>query len=494
MSSLEDREERARGSRVAALLLVVFVLVHGSALGVLQHNVDEGSNVYGARVIQEGGAPFRDFFYQQPPLHLYVLALLPTDHFVHGRALSLLAAAASGLLIFWLARPWTGATSRGPLLALGLFSTAGLQYFDLLAMPTSLMLASALLAVWILAAQPSRAWRSALAGVVLAASVCFKPLAIAVYPAVVAWLLVEKRYTHLLLFTAGAGALGLLAWAAFDLASDGAFTELVRMQSQRLGSGSQVDVLRQVPGMREWVGSAGPRGLSLRMHMETLWHPGNLLVGAAGLPGLVVLWRSKGVALAWKTLWSVWLASSLFFAFFVWDVAYHHYHVLYLPPLAMTGALLLEALAARLAGRPVVRGVVAGFVGVGMLLGVISTQGARQDYSQVTALRGESRALMAFDATVNVLSRTAVGCGVSQFPLPPYGPVLSGEKASFPASVRQLIGCLEADPSIGIVIHQLSVLSMVCIDPVLHRYIRMQPEERILYVGDGARDAFQSLQ
>lgn len=482
-----------RDDLLAGLLIAGFIVLHGSALGTLQHNVDEGSNVFSARSIQEGKAPFRDFFYQQPPLYLYVLAVLPTDHFKYGRAVSLLAAAGAGWLSFVLARRMYGRDSRLPLLTLALFLSAGIQYYGLLAMPTSLMLAGSLLAVWILVRRPPGMGASATAGAVLALAVCAKPLALAVYPAAVVWLLVEGRRPQIVALTGGALAAGLFAWACFDLASGGAFSELVQLHAGRTGARSQVDALRQFPGMREWVGDLGPRGLSLRLHAETLLHPGNLGVGLFGLAGLVAMWRGATLATSWKWMWTLWLGASAALAFLVWDVAYHHYHMLYLPPLAVTGALAIGTLWTRLEGRRARRAGLATVCGVGMLLGVVSTQAQRQDYSQAIALRGETRAMMAFDSTVNVLSETPVGCGVYQFMLPPYGPVLSGGGASFDESIRVLIECLEADPSVRIVVHRLSVLSMVSIGPVLHRYILEQPEGRVIFLGEGDRDAFLAL-
>jgi len=89
-------EGQRPSSLLFALLLLLFVGTHAGQLGSLQHVIDEGVNVAAARRIQAGEQPFRDFVYHQLPLHLYALALLPTDHFWYGRLISLAWVSVSG--------------------------------------------------------------------------------------------------------------------------------------------------------------------------------------------------------------------------------------------------------------------------------------------------------------------------------------------------------------------------------------------------------------
>nr|MDJ0788320.1 hypothetical protein [Myxococcota bacterium] len=93
----------------------------------------------------------------------------------------------------------------------------------------------------------------------------------------------------------------------------------------------------------------------------------------------------------------------------------------------------------------------------------------------------------------DVLSQTEVGGGVVQFLLPPYAPVLGSREPDFDESARLLIECIDSQRSAGVVIHRLSELSMVSIDARLHAYIAGLPEERVIYLGDGTREAFEAL-
>ncbi|MDJ0865623.1 MAG: hypothetical protein QNK03_05905 [Myxococcota bacterium] len=477
---------------VAWLVLAAWGGVAALALASLTHNVDEGANIYAARLVQQGQAPFRDFFYHQPPLYVFSLALLPTSHFVYGRLLSLLAAVVVGRLLFRLAGRIFGATSWLPLLVLALYCAAGLQVFHLLALPGAPMLAFAVAGCWWLLSRPEGVGAALGAGACLALSILFKPLTLAVAVALAAALAVDPRQRRRLVpFGLSLAGVGLAGWGAFHLASDGAFTELLFVQGARYAEPSvAVRMWQSLPGLPGDMPTS-PSGLTLVFYALAFRGSLDVLLVAGAVAGVWVLWRrAPAVPPGEKLFWTAWPVLALLFSFTLWGVSKEHYHVLYLPPLALLSAFGVARFAAPGGWR---RGVAACACAAVMGAGVLSLSARRQDYRAALALRGESAALLAFDPTINVLSETEVACGVLLFWLPPYRPQLEGDEAAgFEHGRDRLIACLEAEPETRIVIHQLSPAFLV-VDAVLHDWVLRQPPERVVYLSDAARAAFRQL-
>ncbi len=473
----------------AGLFVSAFVLWHSTELTSLQHNFDEGVNVYAARLIQQGQVPFRDFFYQQPALYIYLLSLLPTNQIWYGRLVSLLAAAASALVLLAIARHTFGARSWAPFVAVALFSGAGLQYFDLLALPVACMLLFGLLAAWLLCYRPGGLGAAASAGVCLALAIHFKPIALALAVALALALTVDPRRRRLVVpLTLVTGVVGLMGLALWHVVTAGAFTELIVTQTWHRASLSQVEAMATLPGLRDVVPHTAPAQNVLFYLLAFEGHL-DLLMVAGALAGAWILWRGGAVVpRAHAVLWTAWLLLPVLFSFLVWRVAMEHYHVLLLPPLALLTSVSVERLAERGGLRRAAAGLLcAAVIGAGLL----STHARQKDYGPVAALRGGAP-VVAFDPLVNVLSETEAACGVMHFILPPYEAQLRGE-SSYEESRDRLVRCLEASPEVRIAIHQLSDLGFVHIDRTLRDYVLRQPRERVIFLTPGAEEAFVAL-
>jgi hypothetical protein len=286
-------------------------------------------------------------------------------------------------------------------------------------------------------------------------------------------------------------AFGLLAWGAFHAASDGGFTDLLRQQWSRYSNRSGLDLLREgIPAIRPALAGLTPLTVNLLLLGKAYAGFDALLVPAS----LVGLWTAlrtgSALRIEDKVLWTSWLVLAPAFSLFVWDLSWEHYHLLDLPPLCLFSALWVH----RLTAGKTVRAVAAAALFLGYALaGLSSTRGRLRDYSAVIDLRGERAPLLAFDPTVNVLSRTELACGI-QDPFTQRLPGFLGEAfARFHVSTDDIVRCLDEAPEIRIVIHQLSDTGLYFIDDELHRYIARQPEGRVLFLGEDARAAFQAL-
>ena len=112
-------------------------------LGNLEYAFDEGVYIQQARLVLAGQLPYRDFFSHQTPLYPLTLAAVAApapDALWLYRLPSSLATALCGVVVHRIALRLT--TNLGALVAALLFFTAPLQYFDLVAMPNALMLAT----------------------------------------------------------------------------------------------------------------------------------------------------------------------------------------------------------------------------------------------------------------------------------------------------------------------------------------------------------------
>lgn len=467
------------------LLLSVFVSAHAFELDELQHLIDEGVNVVAARRVQQGELPFRDFLYHQMPTYVFTLSLLPTDYIWYGRLLSMLWLAFSGGLLFAVARRF----GEGALAA-GLFLFAGMQYYGLLALPNAPMLGFALASVWLVfyGSRP----RLVAGALCLAISILYKPLTLVVFLAALAALLSSpSRRRQALPFVLWLGLFGLLAWGAFHVASEGAFTDLLRQQWSRYSNRSGLDLLREgIPAIRPALANLTPLTMNLLL-LGKAYASFDALLVLASLAGLSTVWRSAStLRVEDKVLWTTWLVLAPLFSLFVWDLSWEHYHLLDFPPLCLFSALWIRRVAAGSAVRTA--GASALLLGYA-LAGLLATRGRLRDYSAVLELRGESAPLLAFDPTVNVLSRTELACGL-QDPFTQRLPGFLGDAfARFRVSTDDIVRCLDEAPENRIVIDQLSDTGLYFIDEELYRYIVRQPESRVLFLGEDARAAFETL-
>ena len=93
-----------------------------------------------------------------------------------------------------------------------------------------------------------------------------------------------------------------------------------------------------------------------------------------------------------------------------------------------------------------------------------------------------------------MLSRTESPCGLLDY-LAQRSPEFLGERfARFGASTADIARCLESSPGTKVVLHQLADTSLLFIDELLWQTIRALPPDRVIYLGAGAREAFDALE
>ncbi|MBW2386518.1 MAG: hypothetical protein JRG92_23055, partial [Deltaproteobacteria bacterium] len=401
-------------------LLLVFLVAYGSLLPTLQHLIDEGTNIYAAKLIQQGLIPFRDFIYHQPPLYIYTLALLPTDHFVWGRALSLAATCGAGRVIFEIAKSLMPEGAPGALFPVALFYFAALQYYGILALPNACMVFFALLGAW---------WtidrgRVVLGGAAIVVSVLFKPIAIPIIFALACALASRRdRWSDLLPFVATVGSGAVLSYVALHIGTDGAFTDLIYLQAVRYADSSVYELLKGLPMLRADLEPWTSREMNLLIHLDWLRSPDPLLALLL-LPGVWVALRAGVVTRESLVLWITWLTFSVLSVIYVWDVSWPHYHVLYLPPLSLLGGLFLHVVArqSRMFAVVVVCLCIT-YASAGLLV----NHWRQRDYTEVLALARERAPLLTFDATLNVLSRSESPCGLLDY-LAQRSPAFQGDR------------------------------------------------------------------
>ena len=288
--------------------------------------------------------------------------------------------------------------------------------------------------------------------------------------------------------------MGLSAWAFWHRASEGAFTELVKLQLSRSGQGDLVETMRELPGLATFLADMSGAGFSWRLYRAAFgalpgdpMHLDLLLVVGAGA-GLVVLWRHREIPLAMKATWSGWIAFPLLFSFLVWPLAYEHYHVLYLPALAFLCCLWLQHAVVGRRGPVLCVGVL---TTLWLLAGLFASAQRMRDYAPVLALRGDETPLLAFDPTVNVLSGAPVACGATHWLLPPYGDHSHG--APYLEGRDHLIDCLRRSSEVRVALHTLSPISLVLIDRVLYAELERLGPQRLLYLSEDVRPVLNAL-
>ena len=202
---------------LAILPALVYAVVSSSRIGRFVYNLDEGVNLVLATRLLHGEAPLDQFFYHQPPLYLYVLRELIRwggDPVHAARLGSILATAATGVLVYAAARRFTG--RGGALFAAIVFFLCPLQFFNLAAMPNAWMLLFGTLGVY-LALFDRRRWAVVAGAAALVVAMALKPLAISTGLATGFLILLLPRWRgRRLAFVLAAGGASALAWLGFE--------------------------------------------------------------------------------------------------------------------------------------------------------------------------------------------------------------------------------------------------------------------------------------
>lgn len=221
---------------VAILLAALFVVIAWRVLGTLPHDFDEGWLILDARFIERGERPFVDFPHHETPLHLYLLAWSGEVFgrtLVGYRVLSLLSVAASGVLLFQLARSFVGPLPA--LIAEAVFLFSPVHGRTLTAVPETPALLFTLLGAVLLFTAEHR-WSAWASGVAFVTALLIKATCVVVVVAAVLSLVYGRQWRRLADFAVsgiGAGIIGLVWVVAL---SDGIFAEVVRFQLTRVGT------------------------------------------------------------------------------------------------------------------------------------------------------------------------------------------------------------------------------------------------------------------
>lgn len=481
----------ARSWGASGLLFLGFVLCTWPLLESLEYVFDEGVYIQQARLVLAGQLPYRDFFNHQTPLYPLGLAAIASrapDALWLYRLPSILATALCGVAVHRIARRLT--TEVGAITAALLFVTAPLQYFDLVAMPNAMMLATSTCAfalVW----YGRRKVVIALGALLFAVSILFKPIALsAALAAGIALAARRERWPDLLVATLAGGVAMAFAWAIFDAMSDGAFTELLWLQATRHAGGGGFELMKQyesIGGPLERQGISSALAWNIRNHALTFL-PFSLLnrtfpLTLLALGGQILIWSKHGEPFRDQRLTlTLWWAVPLAFSIFVWNPAFQYYFVQYLPALAVLAAIFLVWLWERAYARAVIRPLIAATVAFIAVTGPWQIAERHNDYTLMTRPEEANESWLLFDPFLNFVSGTDPACGLID-PFNVYGDASLAAigapeiRARFHLDREKLIACLEADPRIRM---GLGYWSTWFVDAPLAAYLASLPPERFL--------------
>jgi hypothetical protein len=273
---------------------------------------------------------------------------------------------------------------------------------------------------------------------------------------------------------------------SFDGMSDGRFTRLIQFQSGRFAEKGGFDAAMRLAPFREIADRLridSPLQWNLNEHKRAFLTMGPLN-GNMWLLALAVggqLFMSGARSARWgsrRLLITLWWAVPVFFSLFVWEPIWDHYCIVYLPPLAILGALCAYRLwDAPGFGRRVLA--IVGVAGV-MFLGTAYMSLRRVSYAEATRGPQAGETWLTFDPFVNFITRTTPACGIVD-PMNVYGENSFGstsnakEFARFFIKPADLIACLEREPQTKIV---FGYWSRWWVDQRLLDYVAALPPER----------------
>jgi hypothetical protein len=477
-----------------------FLCFYGPILDRLPHNLDEGVNLFDARFIAQGQRPYVDFFYHQLPVHLYALAgiatLAPESLYMH-RLPSLISVAATGGVLYLIAARL--ASPAVAVLAAALYYAMPLQPLALLVLPNSPMLFFSTLAVWLILLHDGRraVW---LGAVSLLFAILWKPLAFATAIMIGILVLLDRTQRWKLVpMTVVLAVGGLASLAALHVLTQGAFTELLALQYHRYSRKTGFEIMQQystVQVLLRRMGVTSFLGWNIKSHFIAFDQHKALFL-FTGAAGAWLVWRGRSELRPGSgRLLALWIAVPLFFSLFVWEPAWDHYHLQYLPALSILTAVVFRTLMDAEGGMRRVTRIVAGIGLVWTLvIGPLLTVGMLQDYARLRRMRADYPVLLSFDPFLNFVSGTEPACGVTD-PLAQFSKPFFQDSPRFSRFVRstdQLIACLEQAPQIRVLISTLQGASLWFIDERFYEWLRRQVPPRALYLGEPSRMALHTL-
>jgi 4-amino-4-deoxy-L-arabinose transferase-like glycosyltransferase len=460
-SPLSDGTAAAFAAAVA--LSVAFVVVTRPFLDTLIYDFDEAWLILDARFILRGLRPYVDFAHHEMPLHLYLLALSGKvfgQTLAGYRMLSVSSLAASGFLLFCLARPAVGSLAALAAQEVFLFSPSQIRALD--ALPETSALAFTLLGAVCLFLGHGRPSAYA-SGVAFVLALFIKPTCLVMILAAALSLVYARAWRRAWdlavsgLVTAGAG----LAWTIF--VSDGVVWELLRFQVNRIGT-RKVGMWSIDSGftdMRRLTGISTPWQLAVSSFKSFYGFPGTYLPASVFVASLlsIPIWiarcaRSRPALLAFIVLWP---ASYLLLNFVALDFVTPRY---FIPFLAFSAFLIgaLVWLMAQYVPAPAVAtlGIVAC---VALVMRLTSTLGdARDDwyYGRADWITHEYPSVVSFTPMLFAATGAEPGCGFAN-PALTYGGfgeawLLTERTRKFRWSDERLLECLRANRQIPVVI------------------------------------------
>jgi 4-amino-4-deoxy-L-arabinose transferase-like glycosyltransferase len=446
---------------VAAGLSVAFLALVWPTLDAIFWDYDEGYYMLDARHVGAGLRPYRDFPYHQPPLYLYLLALSgklfgPT---IFGfRVLSLASMAASGFLLFWLAR-----VSVGPLPALTaqaffLFSQSQIYALSAVPEPPTVFFTLVGAACLFLGTGGGSACLAATAFVI---AMLLKPTCLLMVAAAAASLALAGAWRRLAHLTAGGilAAVAALAWTIW--LSDGIFADVLRLQLERVSTQrfGMWSIDSGFSDLRQQLGIETPRQWALfclknfYIFPETYVPMVGFLVSFAGIP-VWMAWCGRDRAVrAFSVLWP---ASYLLANFVLIDFVSDKYFV---PFLAFSAFLVagLVWLVERRAGSLVTAATA--LVACAVLVVQFAAALERRDrawFLDAARLGSEHAAFVSFTPMLFAVTGATPGCGMDNpaFTYEDFGRtfLVTDRLERFRYSDARLVECLRAEPRLPVVV------------------------------------------
>jgi hypothetical protein len=240
------------------------------------------------------------------------------------------------------------------------------------------------------------------------------------------------------------------------------------------------------------------------MHVDSFfsWNVQSHFLAFEGHGALFLITGVAGGWLVWKgraelrpgsgRLLALWIVVPFLFSLFVWEPAWDHYHLQYLPALSILTAVLCQHLLA--GGRPLMRLVAkAGLVWT-LAIGPLLTIGMLQDYGRVRRLRDDFQVLLSYDPLLLFVAGIEPACGVTD-PLAQFSRPFFQESPRFMrfvVSSDQVIACLEQAPGTRVLISNMQPTTLWFVDERLYAWLQRQTPPRALYLDERSRLALHA--
>jgi hypothetical protein len=395
------------------------------------------------------------------------------------------------------------------LVAMVFFYAAPLQRFGMLALPTALMVSLACFGLYSVLFRPpsARTTRWVVAGalsLVLALMVSPTGFAAALTAGTLLLLLPAER-SKIVPLVSTAFIACMVGWLLLHVASDGHFTEVVRLQASRFAHKRGFDAMLHYREFRRHVESRGVTTaigwnlselrLTYFSHFPVNMNLVPVLFGGLGAIVLVRRGLRGEVAPVLALAPILWLVLALGLTLFVLEPAWDHYFLQYLAPLSLLSAVFVDWLWSTGRATNLRRVAVALLLVAFAWLGMTLRPSDPAFYEHARALAGGHAPLVTFDPMINLLTNTEPGCGVID-PFNTYGDYSSaaaareGPLGRFEISETALIACLDRDPA-----------TRVVIGPFYHwfrsdrldRYLEGMAPERLIFLTSDDRLRFATV-